>query len=129
MPAKVESPNGSIVTVFVFSNQICIYYFVTSRLRRGRQTHILLNMCATLMCYVIFLLSSIAFCDTIVGCRIANVIRVYLILVSLMWNGVEGVHMYLTVVKVFWGYTKYFVFKSGIIAWGKLAVFGIDERQ
>ncbi|XP_072037604.1 uncharacterized protein [Amphiura filiformis] len=97
-------------------------YALFPRLRRGRQTYILLNMCVTLLMFVVFLLSSIAFCDTTMGCRVANIIRVYLILVSLMWNGVEGVHMYLNMVKVFSTYTSYFVVKSGIVAWGLPAI-------
>ncbi|XP_070580504.1 adhesion G-protein coupled receptor G2-like isoform X1 [Ptychodera flava] len=56
------------------------------------------------------------------GCRVANILRVYLILVSLMWNGVEGFNMYLSLIQVFTGYVSHFVLKCGIIAWSVPAV-------
>ncbi|XP_011662714.2 adhesion G-protein coupled receptor G2-like [Strongylocentrotus purpuratus] len=52
------------------------------------------------------------------GCRVANIFRIYIILVSLMWNGVEAVHMYMTLVKVFTAHASYFVLKAGLVAWG-----------
>lgn len=36
-----------------------------------------------------------------------------------MWNGVEAVHMYMTLVKVFTAHASYFVLKAGLVAWGK----------
>ena len=39
---------------------------------------------------------------------------------SLMWNGVEGVNMYMMLVKVLNAHVHRFVLKSAVFAWGKL---------
>ena len=53
------------------------------------------------------------------GCRVANVIRYYLVLVSLFWNGIEAHNMYRMLVKVFNnGQQSHFVLKAAVIAWG-----------
>ena len=90
----------------------------TRKLRRGRPTLIHVNLCLAILLLLVFLISSVAFCDTVIGCRIANIIRIYIILVSLMWNGVEAVWMYISLVKVYAAHASHFVLKAGLIAWG-----------
>lgn len=53
------------------------------------------------------------------GCKISNGLRYYVILVSLMWNGVEAVNMYLMLVKVFDTHIHHFVIKAALVAWGE----------
>ncbi|XP_071812470.1 adhesion G-protein coupled receptor G4-like isoform X2 [Apostichopus japonicus] len=93
-------------------------YSLFKKVRRGRPTLILVNLCVAVLLLVTVLLTAVSFCHTRNGCRIANILRVYFILVSMMWNGVEAVHMYLALVKVFTSYTSHFVLKAGIITWG-----------
>jgi len=53
------------------------------------------------------------------GCRVANIFRYYLVLVSLFWNGIEAHNMYRMLVKVFnTGEQSHFVLKAAIVAWG-----------
>lgn len=52
------------------------------------------------------------------GCTVANVLRYYLVMVTLMWSGVEAVNMYLKLVKVFNSDVTHFVLKGAIVAWG-----------
>jgi len=54
------------------------------------------------------------------GCRLANIFRYYLVLVSLFWNGIEAHNMYRMLVKVFnAGEQSHFVLKAAIVAWGR----------
>lgn len=56
------------------------------------------------------------------GCLIANGLRLYAVLASLLWNGAEGVNMYLMLVQVFDVHVRYYVLKAGLIAWGLPAI-------
>jgi len=59
------------------------------------------------------------FANSPLGCRLANVFRYYLVLVSLFWNGIEAHNMYRMLVKVFdAGHQSHFVLKAAIVAWG-----------
>ena len=53
------------------------------------------------------------------GCLVSNVIRYYLVLVSVAWNGVEAVNMYLSLVRIFDSHVHHFVLKAALVAWGK----------
>ena len=56
------------------------------------------------------------------GCRVANILRYYFIMVSLLWSGVEAVNMYMMLVKVFEGSLHRFVLKTSIVAWGEFSI-------
>jgi len=85
----------------------------------GRITQILLNLCVSLMILMIVLYAAEQFASSRIGCRVANVMRYYLVLVSLFWNGIEAHNMYRMLVKVFnTGQQSYFVLKAAIVAWG-----------
>ena len=51
-------------------------------------------------------------------CAVYTSIKYYLVLTTLMWNGVEGVNMYMKLVKVFHQEFDHFVTKSAAIAYG-----------
>ncbi|XP_022082138.1 adhesion G-protein coupled receptor G2-like [Acanthaster planci] len=93
-------------------------YAVFPRVRRGRPTLILINLCVSILLLIIVLVTSTTYSSTLIGCRIANSLRLYFILVSLMWNGVEAFHMYIALVRVFSSPIRYFVLKCGVVAWG-----------
>ncbi|XP_006812466.1 adhesion G-protein coupled receptor G6-like [Saccoglossus kowalevskii] len=92
-------------------------FAVFRQLRRGRPTIILMNLCVALCLQMTAFLVLIPVVDNQYGCRFANVLKVYLILVTLMWNGVEGLNMYLALIQVFTIHITHFVLKCGIIAW------------
>ncbi|XP_071945255.1 uncharacterized protein [Antedon mediterranea] len=93
-------------------------YAIYRNLRRGRPTLILVNLSVSVLLLLLVLVISSTMTSGIRGCRVANFLRSYFILVSMMWNGVEAVNLYLALVKVFTQYTSHFVLRSGIIAWG-----------
>ncbi|XP_033639830.1 adhesion G-protein coupled receptor G6-like [Asterias rubens] len=97
---------------------VLMTYTVFPKVRRGRPTLILINMCVSIILLIIILLASTLFSNTTIGCRIANSLRLYFILVSLMWNGVEAVHMYIALIRVFGTHTRHFVLKCSVVAWG-----------
>ena len=90
-----------------------------SKTRRGRVTRILLNLCVSLIILLVVLYVAEKFANTRLGCRVANIFRYYLVLVSLFWNGIEAHNMYRMLVKVFdAGQQPHFVLKAAIVAWG-----------
>ena len=56
------------------------------------------------------------------GCRAVAALLHYLVLVVMLWMGVEGYHLYLNVVQVLATYQKKFMLKVSIIAWGVPAI-------
>ena len=97
---------------------------MTSKARRGKVTQILLNLCVSLAILLIVLYAAEQFANSRLGCRVANIMRYYLVLVSLFWNGIEAHNMYRMLVKVFdTGEQSHFVLKAAIVAWGKLLAF------
>jgi hypothetical protein len=88
--------------------------------RHGQPTVLLLNLCVTLTAFLVLLYVSepIATSRLWYGCTCANILRYYLILVSLLWNAAEAVTMYLMFVRVFDSHVSHFGVKAGAIAWG-----------
>ena len=86
--------------------------------RRGKPARILINLCVSLIFLLLVLYLSEILIRSKRGCRAANGLRLYAILVSLSWNGVEALNMYLMLIKVFKDCTSRFVTKAGIICWG-----------
>ena len=80
---------------------------------------ILVNLCVSLVGFIVIFYLTLSITGTNTGCRIANMVRLYLVLVSLMWNGVEGVNMYLSLVKVIYDHISDFMLKAAVLAWGK----------
>ena len=56
------------------------------------------------------------------GCRVVAALLHYLVLVVVLWMGVEGYHLYLNVVQVLATYQKSFMLKASIVAWGAPAI-------
>ena len=83
-------------------------------------TRILLNLCVSLIILLVVLYVAEQFASSRLGCRVANILRYYVVLVSLFWNGIEAHNMYRMLVKVFdTGQQSHFVLKAAIIAWGQ----------
>ena len=86
-------------------------------------TLILLNLCVSLVCLILVMYIADHTAHTHGGCAAANVLRYYLVMVSLMWNGVEAYNMYLMLVKVFDKGVPRMVLKAGFVAWGWYTVW------
>ena len=90
-----------------------------SKARHGTVTIILMNLSVALTILLVVLYIAEQFADSSRGCRIANVFRYYLVLVSLFWNGIEAHNMYRMLVKVFNTGESHYVLKAAIVAWGR----------
>ncbi len=77
-----------------------------------------MNLCVALMALLVVLYISEGVASNVYGCRCANILRYYLILVSLLWNAAEAVTMYLMFVRVFDSHFSHFGLKAGAVAWG-----------
>ena len=99
------------------------------RLRHGNPTKILLNLCVSLtgLLIVLYITEFIAG-DRHVGCTASSILRYYFIMTSLMWNGVEGVNMYILLVKVMNAHVHRFVLKAAVVAWGKWMASRVKQK-
>ena len=88
--------------------------------RQGSPTTILLHLCVALVVLSLLLLvvQYVDIIKTRTGCTVINVLRYYMVFVTLMWNAVEAFNMYLMLVKVFNSRVNHFALKAGVIAWG-----------
>ena len=97
----------------------CECFFSQEYIKPSRPTLILQQLCLALLGYLIMLYVSEFLVDTKTGCIAVNILRYYFVMVSLLWNGLEGLNMYLMLVKVFKSNIRYFMVKATILAWGK----------
>ena len=89
------------------------------KIRKGRPTLILLHLCTSLLLLLIVLYIAEVTAHTKTGCQVANVLRYYLVMVSLLWNAVEAYNMYLMLIKVLGQHSNRLVVKASILAWGQ----------
>lgn len=59
-------------------------------------------------------------------CITAAVALHYFLLVSLTWMGLEAVHMYFALVKVFNTYIPNYILKFCLAGWGEYSAIGLD---
>ena len=97
------------------------------KVRRGTATKILLNLCASLICVFTLFYATNWISGSKRGCRISNGLRIYFVLVSLMWNGAEAFNMYLQLVRVFHVDFSRLVQKLAFVAWGRLNSSGFAK--
>ena len=80
----------------------------------------MLNLSVSLTILLSVLYAAEQFADSRIGCRVANIMRYYLVLVSLFWNGIEAHNMYRMLVRVFDAREdSHFVLRAAIFAWGR----------
>ncbi|XP_043561156.1 adhesion G-protein coupled receptor G4-like [Chiloscyllium plagiosum] len=96
--------------------------------RRDYPSKILMNLCMSLfMLNIIFLTNSWVASFGISGlCITVAALLHYFLLSSFTWMGIEAVHMYFALVKVFNIYIRHYMLKFCVIGWGvPAAVVGI----
>ena len=79
---------------------------------------ILMHLCFALIVLLIVLLAGFG-AKNQQQCQAFSVLTHYFVLASFFWMGVEGVNIYLCVVKVMNGKISKFVWKASAVAWGK----------
>ncbi|XP_062377382.1 adhesion G-protein coupled receptor G4 isoform X2 [Sardina pilchardus] len=112
-------------------------YLLFEKLRRDIPSKILIQLCfALLMLNLVFLLDSwLALYTDAVGLCISTAFFLhYFLLVSFTWMGLEAMHMYLAIVKVFNNYMSRYMLKFSLMGWGiplpvVIIVISVDKNN
>ncbi|XP_039073066.1 adhesion G-protein coupled receptor G4 [Hyaena hyaena] len=104
----------------IFLGIAMVTYIAFHNLRKDHPSKILINLCAALlMLNLAFLVNSWSASFQNAGlCVTAAVALHYFLLVSLTWMGLEGVHMYVSLVRVFNIYVPNYILKFCLVGWG-----------
>lgn len=91
------------------------------KLRRDYPSKILMNLSASLLFLnMVFLLDGwLATLETDWVCLSVAVFLHYFLLTSFTWMGLESIHMYIALVKVFNTYIRRYILKFCIVGWGE----------
>ncbi|XP_060609461.1 adhesion G-protein coupled receptor G6 isoform X3 [Anolis sagrei] len=104
----------------IFSAATLLTYIAFEKLRRDYPSKILMNLSTALLCLnLAFLLDGwIASFDIEGLCIAIAALLHYFLLATFTWMGLEAVHMYIALVKVFNTYIRRYILKFCIIGWG-----------
>ena len=103
-------------TPYAYFCMIFIYY---SYLRRSNAQHILCHLCVALIGLLVSFLVAATRTPNTTICRVFSIIVHYFLLATLAWMGLEGINMYLALVKVMSAHVPRFMRKAVVISWGK----------
>ncbi|XP_050015626.1 adhesion G-protein coupled receptor G4 [Alexandromys fortis] len=108
----------------IFLGIAMVTYIAFHKLRKDYPSKILINLCtALLMLNLAFLVNSwLASFQSMGLCITAALALHYFLLVSLTWMGLEAVHMYFALVKVFNTYIPNYILKLCLAGWGIPAI-------
>lgn len=92
------------------------------KLRRDYPSKILMNLSTSLLFLnMVFLLDSwLSTMEKDGLCKAVAIFLHYFLLTSFTWMGLESVHMYIALVKVFNTYIRRYILKFCIVGWGEL---------
>ncbi|KAM9849666.1 adhesion G-protein coupled receptor G6 [Aulostomus maculatus] len=127
--APISEADSQILTVIsyigcgisaIFLGITLITYLAFENLRRDYPSKILINLSSALLgLSMLFLLDSWLSSFSISGLCIATAATLhYFLLASFTWMGLEAVHMYLALVKVFNIYVPSYILKFCAVGWG-----------
>ncbi|XP_061097833.1 adhesion G-protein coupled receptor G6 isoform X4 [Conger conger] len=141
---KMDAQNNKILTFItyigcgisaIFSAATLLTYIAFEKLRRDYPSKILMNLSTSLLFLnMVFLLDGwLASSDKEGLCVAVAVFLHYFLLTSFTWMGLESVHMYIALVKVFNTYIRRYILKFCIVGWGLPAtivaiVVAIDRK-
>ncbi|KAK1171509.1 adhesion G-protein coupled receptor G6-like isoform X6 [Acipenser oxyrinchus oxyrinchus] len=131
--AKIDAKNTKILTIItyigcgisaIFSAATLLTYIAFEKLRRDYPSKILMNLStALLFLNMVFLIDGWLATFEIDGLCIAVAVFLhFFLLTSFTWMGLEAVHMYIALVKVFNTYIRRYILKFCIVGWGLPAV-------
>ncbi|NXG15554.1 AGRG6 protein, partial [Grallaria varia] len=126
---QIDSQNNKVLTFItyigcgisaIFSAATLLTYIAFEKLRRDYPSKILMNLStALLFLNLIFLLDGwIASFDIDGLCIAVAALLHFFLLATFTWMGLEAVHMYIALVKVFNTYIRRYILKFCIIGWG-----------
>uniref|UniRef100_A0A3B3TVN3 Adhesion G-protein coupled receptor G6 n=1 Tax=Poecilia latipinna TaxID=48699 RepID=A0A3B3TVN3_9TELE len=131
---RIDPENKKVLTFLSYIgcgiSAICsaatlLTYIAFEKLRRDYPSKILMNLSTSLLFLnIVFLLdgwlASMVYSEGL--CISAAVLLHYFLLTSFTWMGLESVHMYIALVKVFNTYIRRYILKFCIVGWGLPAV-------
>ncbi|KAJ0026987.1 hypothetical protein NQD34_017987 [Periophthalmus magnuspinnatus] len=105
----------------VFSAVTLLTYIAFEKLRRDYPSKILMNLSTSLLCLnLTFLLDGwLASLSSDWLCVTVAVFLHYFLLTSFTWMGLESIHMYIALVKVFNTYIRRYILKFCLVGWGQ----------
>ncbi|XP_034018057.1 adhesion G-protein coupled receptor G6 [Thalassophryne amazonica] len=108
----------------IFSAATLLTYIAFEKLRRDYPSKILMNLSTSLFFLnMVFLLDGwLTSLDTEWLCLAVAILLHYFLLTSFTWMGLESIHMYIALVKVFNTYIRRYILKFCIVGWGLPAV-------
>ncbi|KAG7515728.1 adhesion G-protein coupled receptor G2-like [Solea senegalensis] len=105
----------------IFLSITLLTYLAFEKLRKDIPSKILIQLClALLMLNLVFLCDAwLALYPEAVGLCISTAWFLhYFLLVSFTWMGLEAVHMYVALVKVFNSYISHYMLRFSLVGWG-----------
>ncbi|XP_030628062.1 adhesion G-protein coupled receptor G6 [Chanos chanos] len=135
--AQIDEKNTRVLTFItyigcgisaIFSAATLLTYIAFEKLRRDYPSKILMNLSTSLLFLnMVFLLDGwLASYDMEGLCVAVAVFLHYFLLTSFTWMGLESIHMYIALVKVFNTYIRRYILKFCIVGWGvPAAIIGI----
>ncbi|XP_035636884.2 mucin-5AC-like isoform X2 [Oncorhynchus keta] len=119
----------------IFLSITLLTYLAFGKLRKDIPSKILIQLCvALLFLNLVFLVDGwLALYPDAVGLCISTAWFLhYFLLASFTWMGLEAVHMYLALVKVFYTYIPRYMLKFSLLGWGTpllvvIVVIAVDE--
>ncbi|XP_052376812.1 uncharacterized protein LOC118385056 isoform X4 [Oncorhynchus keta] len=121
----------------IFLSVTLLTYLAFGKLRKDIPSKILIQLCvALLFLNLVFLVDAwLALYPDAVGLCISTAWFLhYFLLASFTWMGLEAVHMYLALVKVFNTYIKRYMLKFSLVGWGVpllvvIVVIAVDKNN
>ncbi|XP_006834768.1 PREDICTED: G-protein coupled receptor 126 [Chrysochloris asiatica] len=131
--SQIDERNAKVLTFIsyvgcgisaIFSAATLLTYIAFEKLRRDYPSKILMNLStALLFLNLIFLLDDWITSFNVEGlCTAVAVLLHYFLLATFTWMGLEAIHMYIALVKVFNTYIRRYILKFCIIGWGLPAI-------
>ncbi|XP_059911650.1 adhesion G-protein coupled receptor G2-like [Gadus macrocephalus] len=105
----------------IFLSLTLLTYLAFEKLRKDMPSKILIQLClALLLLNLVFLVDSwLSLYPSVPGLCISTAWFLhYFLLASFTWMGLEAVHMYLALVKVFNTYVSHYMLKFSLVGWG-----------
>ncbi|KAG8507190.1 Adhesion G-protein coupled receptor G4 [Galemys pyrenaicus] len=108
----------------IFLGVVMVTYIAFHKLRRDHPSKILINLCtALLLLNLVFLVNSWLSSFQKAGLCITTAVALhYSLLASLTWMGLEAVHMYFALIRVFNIYIPHYMLKFCLVGWGIPAI-------
>ncbi|XP_067273978.1 adhesion G-protein coupled receptor G6 isoform X2 [Pseudorasbora parva] len=134
---QIDEKNNRVLTFItyigcgisaIFSAATLLTYIAFEKLRRDYPSKILMNLSTSLLFLnMVFLLDGWLASYDIEGlCVTVAVFLHFFLLTSFTWMGLESIHMYIALVKVFNTYIRRYILKFCIVGWGvPAAIVGI----